>query len=74
MTDTKWYALGLNDSYGYRYGNNNKIVELNFKNIAITDHEDIDQSSFVIWDRVWKDTEQKDVKRIKAILKAVEFL
>lgn len=74
MTDLKWFAIGLNDDYGYRYGANNTFVEQNFKNVAITDNEDLDKSTFVIWDRVWKDSEDLDIKRINAILRAVEFI
>ena len=70
----KWFALGLNDSYENGQIINGKPVVLNFKNVAITDNEEIDKSSFVIWDRVWEKSEAEDVKRIKAILRAVEFL
>lgn len=59
----RWVAVGLHDSYAGR-----------FKNVAIADNKDLEQASFVIWDRVWKKTEEVDIKRIKAILKAGELL
>jgi len=69
----KWFAIGLNDPYTIRY-NNSQTIEMNFKNVAITDNEDLEQSTFIIWDRVWKETESKDIARINAILKSVQFL
>jgi hypothetical protein len=69
----KWYAIGLDNPYEIRQSYNNKTVELNFKNIAITDSEDLEKASFVIWDRVWKETEQADIYRIKLIVSAPQL-
>lgn len=74
MSEKIWYALGIDDDYEIKQHYNGKAVTLNFKNVAITDNENIEKSSFVIWDRVYKETEETDTRRIKAILKAVEWL
>lgn len=53
----RWVAVGLEDPYTGR-----------FKNVAIADNEDLEQASFVIWDRVYRKSEASDVARIKKIL------
>lgn len=69
----KWIAIGLNDDYREIHGDT-RTTEMNFKNVAITDNEDFDKATFCIWDRVWKNSEEADIARIKAILKAGETI
>ena len=68
-----WFALGLEEDFKTEVRNGETYTS-NFINVAICDNEDIDKASFVLWDRVWKSTEEKDRNRIKAILKAEQFL
>jgi hypothetical protein len=61
----KWFIHGLNEGYELRPGNDVAQKQtLNFYNVAICDTENISDASWCVWDRVWKNTEKEDKRRI----------
>lgn len=57
------FIHGLNS--GYRSDTiNGKTSIMNFYNVLVCDSQDISAATWMVWDRVWKDTEVADKKRI----------